>query len=89
MNPLLRHYGMILHPPALYLGFICTIFPAAIEFSSLITSPSDSTWIKKSRSWVIFGWIFLAAGLILGSRWAYDVLGWGGYWAGILLKLLP
>lgn len=80
MNPLLRHYGMILHPPALYLGFICTIFPAAIEFSSLIKSPSDSTWIKKSRSWVIFGWIFLAAGLILGSRWAYDVLGWGGYW---------
>ena len=80
MNPLLRHYGMIFHPPALYLGFICTLFPAAIEFSSMITSPSDSAWIKKSRSWVIFGWIFLAAGLILGSRWAYDVLGWGGYW---------
>lgn len=80
MNPLLRHYGMVFHPPALYLGFIGVFFPAAYEISALIHTPSDSSWMKKVRSWAIFAWIFLAIGLILGSRWAYDVLGWGGYW---------
>lgn len=80
MNPLLRHYGMVFHPPALYLGFIGVFFPAAYEISALIHTPSDGSWMKKARSWAIFAWIFLAVGLILGSRWAYDVLGWGGYW---------
>ncbi len=80
MNPLLRHFGMVYHPPALYLGFIAVFFSAAFEISGLIHSPSDDSWMKKARPWTIFTWIFLAVGLILGSRWAYDVLGWGGYW---------
>ncbi len=80
MNPLLRHFGMVYHPPALYLGFIAVFFTAAFEISALIHRPADDSWMKKVRPWAIFTWIFLAVGLILGSRWAYDVLGWGGYW---------
>ncbi len=80
MNPLLRHFGMVLHPPALYLGFIGVFIPAAYELSALIHKPDHFDWIQKTHSWFLFAWIFLAIGLILGSRWAYDVLGWGGYW---------
>lgn len=80
MNPLLRHFGMVLHPPALYLGFIGVFIPAAYELSALIHRPDHFDWVKKTHSWFLFAWIFLAIGLILGSRWAYDVLGWGGYW---------
>lgn len=80
MNPLLRHFGMVLHPPALYLGFIGVFIPAAYELSALIHKPEHFDWIRKTHSWFLFAWIFLAIGLILGSRWAYDVLGWGGYW---------
>ncbi len=80
LNPLLRHPGMILHPPLLYMGFVALVVPYAYAISALITNHIDDRWIKLTRRWSLMAWLFLSMGLILGSRWAYDVLGWGGYW---------
>ncbi len=80
LNPLLRHPGMIIHPPMLYLGFVGFVIPYAFAMAALITRRTDDEWIKTSRRWTLVGWLFLSLGLILGGRWAYDVLGWGGYW---------
>ena len=80
MNPLLYHIGMVLHPPMLYLGFVGFIIPFAYAIAALITNREDDLWIRKSQKWSLLAWLFLTIGLVLGSRWAYDVLGWGGYW---------
>ncbi len=80
MNPLLRHPGMIIHPPMLYLGFVSFVIPYAFAIASLITGRTDDRWIKITRRWTLWAWLFLSLGLVLGMRWAYDVLGWGGYW---------
>lgn len=80
LNPLLRHPGMVYHPPMLYLGFVSFVIPFAFAIASLITGRSDDRWIRLTRRWTLVAWLFLSLGLILGSRWAYDVLGWGGYW---------
>jgi len=80
LNPLLRHPGMIIHPPMQYLGFVAFIIPYAYAMAALITGRTDDRWIKLSRRWTLWAWLFLSLGLILGARWAYDVLGWGGYW---------
>lgn len=81
LNPLLRHPGMIIHPPMLYLGFVSFVIPYAFGMAALITGRKDDRWIRLTRRWTLIAWMFLSVGLILGSRWAYDVLGWGGYWA--------
>ncbi len=81
LNPLLRHPGMIIHPPMLYLGFVSFVIPYAFGMAALITGRKDDRWIRLTRRWTLVAWMFLSIGLILGSRWAYDVLGWGGYWA--------
>ncbi|MCL4870293.1 MAG: heme lyase CcmF/NrfE family subunit [Anaerolineae bacterium] len=81
LNPLLRHPGMIIHPPMLYLGFVSLTIPYAFAMASLIKGDVDDGWIRITRRWTLVGWLFLSLGLILGGRWAYDVLGWGGYWA--------
>jgi cytochrome c-type biogenesis protein CcmF len=80
LNPLLWHYGMVFHPPLLYLGFVSFVIPFAFAIAALITGRSDERWIRITRRWTLAAWLFLSAGLILGMRWAYDVLGWGGYW---------
>lgn len=80
LNPLLRHPGMIIHPPMLYLGFVSFVIPFAFAIAALITKRSDDRWIRITRRWTLVAWLFLSLGLILGMRWAYDVLGWGGYW---------
>jgi cytochrome c-type biogenesis protein CcmF len=80
LNPLLRHPGMIIHPPLLYLGFVSFVIPFAFAIAALITGRSDDRWIRLTRRWTLWAWLFLSLGLLLGSRWAYDVLGWGGYW---------
>lgn len=80
LNPLLRHPGMIYHPPALYLGFVGFTIPFAYGIAALITGRKDYRWIRYTRRWTLLAWLFLSLGLLLGSRWAYDVLGWGGYW---------
>jgi len=80
LNPLLRHPGMIIHPPMQYLGFVGFIIPFSFAIATLITRRTDDRWIQLSRGWTLWAWLFLSLGLILGARWAYDVLGWGGYW---------
>lgn len=80
LNPLLRHPGMVVHPPLLYLGFVSFVIPFAFAIAALITGRSDDRWIRLTRRWTLVAWLFLSLGLILGGRWAYDVLGWGGYW---------
>jgi cytochrome c-type biogenesis protein CcmF len=80
LNPLLRHPGMIIHPPMLYLGFVSFVIPYAFAMAALITGRTDDRWIRITRRWTLWAWLFLSAGLVLGSRWAYDVLGWGGFW---------
>jgi len=80
LNPLLRHPGMIIHPPMLYLGFVSFVIPYAFALAALITGRTDDRWIRITRRWTLVAWLFLSAGLVLGSRWAYDVLGWGGFW---------
>ncbi len=80
LNPLLRHPGMIIHPPMLYAGYTGFIIPFAYCVASLITRRSDALWVRASRRSALIGWAFLTAGLVLGGRWAHDVLGWGGYW---------
>ena len=80
LNPLLRHPGMIIHPPMLYLGFVSFTIPFAFGVAALITGRNDDRWIRLTRRWSLWAWLFLSLGLILGGRWAYDVLGWGGYW---------
>lgn len=81
LNPLLRHPGMVIHPPMLYLGFVSFVIPFAFAIAALVTGRTDDRWIRVTRRWTLVAWLFLSLGLILGSRWAYDVLGWGGYWA--------
>jgi cytochrome c-type biogenesis protein CcmF len=80
LNPLLRHPGMIIHPPMLYLGFVSFVIPYAFALAALITGRTDDRWIRLTRRWTLWAWLFLSFGLVLGGRWAYDVLGWGGYW---------
>ncbi|MGF1503891.1 MAG: cytochrome c biogenesis protein CcsA, partial [Anaerolineae bacterium] len=82
LNPLLRHPGMIIHPPLLYLGFVGFTVPFAFGVSALVNNrASEDNWMNTTRRWTLVAWLFLSFGLILGGWWAYDVLGWGGYWA--------
>jgi len=81
LNPLLQDPGMMLHPPALYLGFVGFSIPFAFAIASLISNKLDITWIKITRNWTLISWIFLTIGIVLGAKWAYIELGWGGYWA--------
>ena len=80
LNPLLRHFGMVIHPPMLYLGFVGFTIPFAFAMAACASGELSAGWIKATRRWTLIAWIFLSLGLILGGRWAYDVLGWGGYW---------
>ena len=81
LNPLLRHFGMIGHPPTTYIGFTGFVIPFAYAMAALITGKSTGDqWIRTTRRWTLVAWIFLSIGLVLGGRWAYDVLGWGGFW---------
>lgn len=80
LNPLLRHFGMIIHPPVLYIGFVSFVIPYAFAIAALVTNQSGDVWIRTTRRWTLTSWLFLSLGLLLGGWWAYDVLGWGGYW---------
>ena len=81
INPLLTHPGMFFHPPMLMAGLIGTAIPFAIVNGLLITKTNIDKQIDVIRVWVIVIWAILAIGLLLGSWWAYTILGWGGYWA--------
>jgi cytochrome c-type biogenesis protein CcmF len=80
MNPLLMNPYMATHPPSLYLGFVSATVPFAFGLAALITGNLDDSWLQSTRRWMIVSWYFLSQGLILGMLWAYEELGWGGYW---------
>jgi cytochrome c-type biogenesis protein CcmF len=80
LNPLLQYWAMVIHPPILYLGFIGFVVPFAFAIGALATRQLGDTWIRTTRRWTLVAWLFLGTGLILGGKWAYVELGWGGYW---------
>jgi cytochrome c-type biogenesis protein CcmF len=80
LNPLLQNYWMVIHPPCLYTGFVGCSVPFAFAVAALVTGRLDHEWIVASRKWTLFAWMFLAIGNTLGMLWAYEELGWGGYW---------
>lgn len=80
LNPQLQNYWMTIHPPTLYLGFTAFTIPFAFAISALLTGRLDSRWIQLTRRWTLFSWFILTNGIIFGMRWAYEELGWGGYW---------
>ncbi len=81
LNPLLQNYWMAIHPPSLYTGYVSASVPFAFGAAALITGRFDDGWIRATRRWAVFSWFFLTLGNLFGARWAYEVLGWGGYWA--------
>ena len=80
LNPLLQNYWMVIHPPSLYTGFVGMTIPYAFGLAALITGHLDDAWLRAVRRWTMFSWLFLSFGLMLGMIWAYEELGWGGYW---------
>ncbi len=80
LNPLLQYWTMVIHPPALYLGYVGFTVPFAFAAASLITRQKGEDWIYTTRKWALVTWFFQSSGIILGAGWAYAVLGWGGYW---------
>jgi len=81
LNPLLQNPGMIFHPPTLYLGYVGFSIPFAYAMAALLTWKLDSEWIRSTRRWTLLAWLFLSVGILLGAKWSYEELGWGGYWA--------
>lgn len=81
MNPLLQHWAMILHPPTLFIGYAGLTIAFAFAMASLIVNDPSKRWVEIVDRITVFSWLFLGAGIGLGSVWAYVVLGWGGYWA--------
>jgi len=80
LNPLLQNPYMITHPPALYTGFVGMTIPFAFAMGALISGNLDDGWLQAVRRWTIIAWFFLSMGLTLGMLWAYEELGWGGFW---------
>ncbi len=80
LNPLLQDFGLIIHPPMLYMGYVGLAVPFAFVLSALVRGQLDSTWLRWSRPWTLTAWAFLTFGITLGSWWAYYELGWGGWW---------
>jgi len=81
LNPLLQHPVMMIHPIMLYLGFTGFATPFAFAFAALVTGELGTSWFRTTRRWSLIAWLALGCGIVLGGRWAYEVLGWGGYWA--------
>ncbi len=80
LNPMLQNYGMLFHPPTLYIGYVGFTIPFAFAMAALITGQLGDIWIRTTRKWTIFSWFFLGVGIVFGAQWAYMELGWGGYW---------
>ena len=80
LSPLLQNFYMAIHPPSLYIWFVAMTIPFAFGIAALITGHLDDSWLRAVRRWTMIGWLFLSFGLTLGMLWAYEELGWGGYW---------
>ncbi len=81
LNPLLQHPVMMIHPLVLYTGMTGFAVPFAFGVAALASGELGSAWLRTTRRWTLWAWLFLSIGILLGGRWAYEVLGWGGYWA--------
>ncbi|MDQ6915313.1 MAG: cytochrome c biogenesis protein CcsA, partial [Actinomycetota bacterium] len=80
LNPLLRHPSMMVHPPMLYSGYTLFTIPFAFAVGALVARRLDAEWIALTRRFALFAWFLLGVGILLGARWSYVELGWGGYW---------
>ncbi len=80
LNPLLRHPSMMFHPPLLYSGYVGFSIPFAFAIGALITRRVNAEWIRTTRRYTLIAWTLLSFGVLLGARWSYSELGWGGYW---------
>jgi cytochrome c-type biogenesis protein CcmF len=81
LNPLLQHPVMMIHPLVLYTGMTGFSVPFAFALAALLSGRLGAAWLRVTRRWTLWAWCFLSIGILLGGRWAYEVLGWGGYWA--------
>jgi cytochrome c-type biogenesis protein CcmF len=81
LNPLLQNYWMVIHPVMLYLGYVGLAVPFAFAMAALLSKQLGNGWVGMVRRWTLIPWMFLSAGILMGSQWAYLELGWGGYWA--------
>ena len=81
-NALLQNHPLMLfHPPVLYLGYVGFTVPFAFAIAALVTGRVGEGWLLETRRWTLVAWAFLTLGIVLGSWWSYEVLGWGGFWA--------
>ena len=80
LNPLLQDFGLIVHPPMLYMGYVGFSVAFAFAIAALLGGRLDAAWARWSRPWTLVAWCFLGVGIVLGSWWAYYELGWGGWW---------
>jgi len=80
LNPLLQDFGLAIHPPMLYMGYVGFAIPFAIAMAAMLGGRLDASWARWSRPWTQTAWAFLTVGIALGSWWAYYELGWGGWW---------
>ncbi len=76
----LQHPAMLLHPPVVFLGYALSAIPFALAVAALLTGKLDVAWLRDARPWAFFAWTVLGSGTLLGAYWAYEELGWGGYW---------
>jgi cytochrome c-type biogenesis protein CcmF len=81
LEPLLRHPSMMIHPPMLYSGYTLFTIPFAFAIGALLTRRLDAEWIRSTRRFALLAWLCLGVGILLGARWSWTELGWGGYWA--------
>jgi cytochrome c-type biogenesis protein CcmF len=80
LNPLLQDFGLVVHPPMLYMGYVGFSVAFAFAIAALLGGRLDAAWARWSRPWTLIAWAFLGTGIALGSWWAYYELGWGGWW---------
>jgi cytochrome c-type biogenesis protein CcmF len=81
LSPVLQHPAMLIHPPVVFLGYAFWTIPFVLAAAALLTGQLDASWLRQARPWAVWGWIALGAGIVFGAEWAYEELGWGGYWA--------
>ena len=79
-NPILQDFGLAIHPPFLYLGYVGLSVTFSFSVAALLLGKVDTIWVKWVRPWTLIAWVFLTVGIALGSWWAYRELGWGGWW---------
>ncbi len=81
LNPLLQNPAMVIHPPLVFIGYAGFAITFSLALGSLISGDPQGKWARRADRWTVFSWLALGLGILLGARWAYDELGWGGYWS--------